>query len=77
MERVEITTESINLQALLKFCGAASSGGEAKMLIADGLVSVGGTVCTQRGKKLSNGDIVALSGKEYEVVAKCTSSPTH
>ncbi len=69
MEQIQITTEYIKLDAFLKFCTAASSGGEAKVLIADGQVSVNGEVCTQRGKKLRPGDIVELAGAAYEVTA--------
>ena len=69
MEQIQITTEYIKLDAFLKFCTAASSGGEAKVLIADGQVSINGEVCTQRGKKLRPGDIVELAGAAYEVTA--------
>ncbi len=69
MEQIQITTEYIKLDAFLKFCTAASSGGEAKVLIADGQVSVNGEVCTQRGKKLRPGDVVELAGAAYEVTA--------
>lgn len=67
MEQIAITTEFIKLDAFLKFANAVSSGGEAKMLIADGLVSVNGEVCTMRGKKLRPGDRVSLDGQEFEV----------
>lgn len=55
-ERVSITTEYIKLQDLLKFSGAAETGGEAKEAIQAGEVSVNGEVCTMRGKKLRAGD---------------------
>ena len=42
MQTVTITTEFIKLQDLLKFADLVSSGGEAKMLIQDGQVSVDG-----------------------------------
>ena len=67
MEQIAITTEFIKLDAFLKFAIAVSSGGEAKVLIADGLVSVNGEVCTMRGKKLRPGDRVSLDGQEFEV----------
>ncbi|MDD6503498.1 MAG: RNA-binding S4 domain-containing protein [Oscillospiraceae bacterium] len=67
MEQIAITTEFIKLDAFLKFANAVSSGGEAKVLIADGLVSVNGEVCTMRGKKLRPGDRVSLDGQEFEV----------
>ena len=66
-ERVKIKTEFIKLQDLLKFAGAAETGGEAKLLIQDGQVSVNGEVCTMRGKKLRPGDRAELAGQVYVV----------
>ena len=63
---VSITTEYIKLDALLKLADAVSSGGEAKIIIQEGGVSVNGTVCTQRGKKLRSGDVVVL-GDDLEI----------
>ncbi len=67
MERISIQTEFIKLDAFLKFAGAVSTGGEAKVRIGDGDVSVNGEPCTQRGKKLRPGDVVSLDGSAYEV----------
>ena len=61
-QKVAITTESIKLDALLKFAGVAETGGEAKEAVQAGDVKVNGEVCTMRGKKLRPGDIVELSG---------------
>jgi len=59
---IHITGEYIKLDALLKYATIASTGGEAKMLICDGDVFVGGISCTQRGKKIRVGDIVRYGG---------------
>lgn len=59
-ETVQITTEFIKLEGLLKFAGVAETGGEAKLAIQQGDVSVNGEVCTMRGKKIRPGDIVEL-----------------
>lgn len=65
---IKITTEFIKLDALLKFASMVGSGGEAKMLIQDGQVTVNGEVCTMRGKKIRPGDKVAIIGEsEVEV----------
>ncbi|MBQ6836534.1 MAG: RNA-binding S4 domain-containing protein [Clostridia bacterium] len=60
MNKISISTEFIKLDALLKFANLVSSGGEAKILIADGQVSVNGEVCLMRGKKIRPGDTVSL-----------------
>lgn len=58
---IEITTEYIKLQDLLKFSTLTSTGGEAKILVQEGAVSVNGEVCTQRGKKIRPGDEVQVA----------------
>ena len=65
MEEIRIATEYIKLDAFLKFCGAVGTGGEAKLRIADGEVTVNGDKCVQRGKKLRDGDAVCFGGTEY------------
>ena len=65
---VVISTDFIRLDALLKFCGAVKSGGEAKTLIQDGMVSVDGEVCLMRGKKLRDGQRVKINDTIYRVV---------
>ena len=67
MTKISIQTDFIKLDSFLKFSGAASDGGDAKSLIADGLVKVNGEVCLMRGKKLREGDVVSVDGDEYEV----------
>lgn len=67
MTKISIQTEFIKLDSFLKFSGAASDGGEAKSMIAAGDVTVNGEVCLMRGKKLYEGDRVAVDGAEYEV----------
>lgn len=67
MEKITITTEFIKLDAFLKFAGWCGTGGEAKLCIEDGLVSVNGEVCTMRGKKVRPGDVVAFEGSEVQV----------
>lgn len=62
-----IDTEFIKLQDLLKFAGLVETGGQAKILIQDGYVTVNGEICTMRGKKIRNGDIVTLDDDTLEV----------
>lgn len=70
MEKISITTEYIKLDSFLKLAALAGTGGEAKYVIAEGLVSVNGEVCTMRGKKLHPGDKVSFAGNELEVTAE-------
>jgi len=63
METITITTEFIRLQDLLKLADLVSSGGEAKVLIQDGHVTVNGETCLQRGRKLRPGDVVRFNGR--------------
>lgn len=62
MTEIKIETEFIKLDALLKFANLVSSGGEAKIRIAEGEVLVNGEIYTMRGKKLRSGDTVELDG---------------
>ncbi len=58
MKEIEITTDFIKLDQFLKFAGVCLSGGEAKILIEEGFVSVNGETVFQRGKKCRKGDTV-------------------
>lgn len=68
MENIEITTEYIKLQDLLKFTAAVQTGGEAKVVIQEGGVTVNGEVCTMRGRKIRPGDDVCFDGQHYAVI---------
>lgn len=57
----------IELNKLLKIMQLASSGGEAKQLIDEGLVKVNGEVELQRRKKLRKGDKVEMGGEEVTI----------
>ena len=64
---VAIETEYIKLDALLKYCGAAETGGHAKEIVQDGLVKLAdGNVCTMRGKKFYPGDYIIIDD-QYRV----------
>ena len=67
MNEIVIKDEYIKLDAALKFSGAIGTGGQAKMVIQEGLVLVNDEVCTMRGKKLRNGDKVKFENFEFIV----------
>jgi ribosome-associated protein len=50
----------IRLGQLLKAAGLVGTGGEAKLVLADGDVTVNGEIETRRGRQLHAGDVVAL-----------------
>lgn len=60
MNKIQIETEFIKLDSLLKYAQVVQSGGEAKTIILDGEVKLNGEVITQRGKKIRPGDIVEV-----------------
>ena len=67
MEKITIETEYIKLDSLLKFAAVVGTGGEAKYVISEGMVTVNGEVCTMRGKKLRPGDRFACDGQAYQI----------
>ena len=67
MEIVEINTEFIKLDQLLKWANFTASGVESKMFILNGEVKVNGEVETRRGKKIYDGYIVEFNGEKIKV----------
>ena len=67
MEKILINTEFIKLDSLLKFAALGGTGGEAKVVISEGMVKVNGEVCTMRGKKIYPGDKVDFDRFSLEV----------
>jgi len=67
---VKILSEYIKLDSFLKLVNEAGSGGEAKILIAAGLVTVNGEPESRRGRKLRPGDTVGIEGRLYPVEAE-------
>jgi len=60
LKKVYINSEFIKLDSLLKFAGIASTGGEAKYLVASGDVLVNKEVCLERGRKVKPGSTVKV-----------------
>ncbi len=67
MKTIQIKTEYIKLDALLKYAAMVETGGEAKHMVQAGEVKVNGEVCTMRGKKLYQGDVVEANGETVQV----------
>ena len=60
---------AIRLDQFLKLSQCVQSGGEAKVLIQAGEVSVNGVVETRRRRKLVPGDRVTYQGEEILVLS--------
>ena len=65
METIRLMRQPIDLYKILKFEGLVSSGGEAKAVIAGGLVILNNVVETQKRKKIFSGDIIEFNGAHY------------
>jgi len=64
VEEIEINTEFIKLDQLLKWANFTASGAEAKSFIQNGEVKVNGEIETRRGKKLHSGDVIEFNGEK-------------
>jgi len=63
-----IQDQYIELYKILKRENMASSGGEAKCMINEGLVLVNGEVELRKRRKTVAGDVVECNGKRVRVV---------
>jgi ribosome-associated protein len=71
MRDVDVRGDVIRLGQLLKLAGLADSGGEAKALLAEGVVTVNGEAESRRGRQLHDGDVVAVGDADpVRVVAE-------
>jgi len=67
MRTVDITKEPVELFKILKFEGLAATGGEAKLLIAAGEVTVNGEVETRKRRKIVAGDTIAFGDQTLRI----------
>jgi ribosome-associated protein len=66
---VPIRGEMIRLGQLLKLAGIVGGGGEAKALLADGVVQVNGEPEARRGRQLHPGDTVQVDDLVIQVTS--------
>ena len=64
---VRLHDESIKLGQFLKLANLIESGGEAKQVLAGGIVRVNGDVETRRGRQLERGDVVSVAANSARV----------
>lgn len=62
MKEIEIATEYIQLQQLLKLADCIGSGGEVKHFLQETAVFVNGESENRRGRKLRPGDTIEVAG---------------
>ena len=70
MKEIALTRQPVELFKILKFEGLAGTGGEAKMLIADGQVRVNGMQETRKRKQIVADDVIEFGGEKYVVRLK-------
>lgn len=66
---VEIETDVIKLDNLLKYAGLAATGGQAGQFVLEGLVSLNGVKVTEKRKKIRPGDKLNFAN-EYLITIK-------
>ncbi|MFP5334023.1 MAG: RNA-binding S4 domain-containing protein [Actinomycetes bacterium] len=64
VREVPIRDDSIRLGQLVKLAGLVDSGGDARDLLAAGLVRVNGEPEDRRGRQVRRGDVVSVEGAE-------------
>jgi ribosome-associated protein len=67
MRIVEINREPVELYKILKFEGLVTTGGEAKLLIGDGQVTVNGEIETRKRRKILSGDVIVFRDDQLQV----------
>ena len=70
MEVIEvlINREPVELYKVLKFEGLVGSGGEAKLVVDNGLVRLNGEVETRKRKKVVSGDVIEFDQTRMKLV---------
>ena len=69
-ENIAITTECITMDKLLKFSGVADTGGQAFLMVEDGIMGGGGELVTEKRKKVFPGDVVNIDDQIELTVSK-------
>lgn len=64
----ELSDEYIELYKLLKVLDLVDSGGEAKLIVANGYVKRNGEVETRKRAKIIKGDVIEVADAKVEVV---------
>ena len=69
-ENIAITTECITMDKLLKFSGVADTGGQAFLMVEDGIIQLNGKLVQEKRKKVFPGDVVNIDDQIELTVSK-------
>ena len=69
-ETVAIITEFITMDKLLKFSGVADTGGQAFLMVEDGIIKLNGKQVTEKRKKVFPGDVVNIDDQIELTITK-------
>ncbi|MDD2998402.1 MAG: RNA-binding S4 domain-containing protein [Candidatus Riflebacteria bacterium] len=64
----ELTEDFIELIKLIKFMGLSETGGQAKLLVENGMVTVDGEVESRKRRKIRKGMVVVVNGETIKVI---------
>ncbi len=67
MQEFELKSDYIELIRLLKALTWVPSGGIAKLVVEDGLVTVNGELESRKRRKLVKGDVVQFDGQQVRI----------
>ena len=69
-ETISIHTDYIQLDQLLKYANILTTGGQIKELLAEELITLNGTIVTEKRKKIYPNDVVSIGDKISITVVK-------
>ena len=64
----ELTEDFIELIKLIKFMGLSETGGQAKLLVENGMVTVDGEVESRKRRKVRKGMTVKVGDETIQVI---------
>ena len=70
--QIAILTEFITMDKLLKFSGVADTGGQAFLMVEDGIIKLNGKLVTEKRKKVFPGDVVNIDNQIELTITKET-----
>lgn len=69
-ETISIHTNYIQLDQLLKYANILTTGGQIKELLAEELITLNGTIVTEKRKKIYPNDVVSIGDEISITVVK-------